>query len=523
MLHRDGDAVDAARLGGKAVGLLEAAAAAVPVPPFFVLTTDVAKESAAEIDRAVDAGLASLPTDRPLVFSVRSSPVASMPGMLDTVLDVGATRDALPALEAFLGDAAAALDVRRRFLESWGTTVLGMPRTAFDALARARVASRSTMPPPALAASELEARVARHEAAIGRKEPRDLRAQIREAVLAVLRSWESPRARDWRAANPRSPEGMGVVVQLMVFGNAPSPSGAGVAFTRNPVSGEKQLFGEWLPNAQGDEVTSGRASPAGLTAASSGRREGESLERQAPDAFSRLSSLATELERRRRDALDLELTLERGKLWVLQVRTAKRAPRAAVRIAVDLVKEGLADPDTVLSRLEPSVLSSLVERTIADPPEPLTAGLAASPGAVSGRVVLEVDEAVRAAAAGEAVILVRTACTPEDAPGIRAAAGILTTSGGLTSHAAVIARALAKPCIVSASDLHVDRGRAEVRSAGRSVVPLPTALTLDGSTGRVFAGALPLRSTWTLGEAREIAAWARERGTWSDVLARLPT
>jgi pyruvate,orthophosphate dikinase len=382
-LPTPGAPIDPARLGGKGAGLCDALEAGLPVPPFAILGRELFSAFAerdalpGDLDAELELAISAIEKasgrrlgDRaaPLVLSVRSSPSISMPGMLDTVLDVGATGSVIGGLEARLGGRAEALDVRRRFLESWGTIVLGLPRASFDAMAGARVAARGTTPPPPRTVDHLEARIAAHEATIraaGAELPADLRDQLRAAILAVLRSWRSPRAEDFRRGEQIDPGiGMAIVVQEMVFGNAAHPSGSGVAFTRSPVTGEKHLFGEWLPDAQGDEVTAGRSSPASLGAAASGRRADESLERQCPAAFAALERIAIDLEHRLGDAQDLELTLERGRLFVLQTRTAKRAPRAAVRIAVDLVREGRIDRAAAVARVEPRAIHALASRSL---------------------------------------------------------------------------------------------------------------------------------------------------------------
>jgi pyruvate,orthophosphate dikinase len=545
LLHRAGDPTHPARLGVKGALLCDALSLGLPVPPFFVLTTEVfhayrAKGAVpAALDAALDEGLGALEqaTGRrlgdlraPLVVSVRSSAPVSMPGALDTVLDVGAVPAVLEGLAVRLGGRTAALDVHRRALESWASVVLRIPHARGDEHAGVRVAARAAVPFSPPSESELSARIARLERLIAESGgiPGDPRAQVRAAVEAVLRSWDGERARDARRAQGVDEAlGTAVIVQAMVFGNAAPPSGSGVAFTRSPVTGEAQLFGEWLPLAQGDEVVSGRASPAALRAAAAGRREGESLERQCPEAYAELAAIAAQLERRHRDALELEVTLERGKLWLLQVRVAKRAPRAAVRIAVDLAREGTIDRALALERIDPALLEAFVERSVAaDLAEtPLTVGVPASAGAAAGRVVFDSGDAM--AAGAEPVVLVRPECSPEDTPGIRAAAGVLTASGGVTSHAAVIARALGKPCIVAAGELRIDlaAGRAEVRRAGGVVCALPRVITIDGGSGCVFAGALPIVSRFAAPEARELLAWARELGghpAWKDFLARFP-
>ncbi len=519
---------DVESLGSKGAGLCEARAAGLSVPAFVVLDTaffsafsasggwpmDIDVRSiVAPIEEATGTRLGDVRA--PLLLSVRSSPVVSMPGMLDTVLDVGATREVVDALASLRSDAAFALDVRRRFLESWGTVVVGLPRARFHETFGAR--GRATEPRATSSEESLRATIARHEAAIGDRACDDAVEQLKHAIEAVLRSWEGPRARAQRHAQGLDgTTGPAVVVQAMVFGNASGASGAGVAFSRNPVTGENELFGEFLPCAQGDEVVSGRSSPSGLRATASGRGARESLEAVCPEVLPTLAAATLALESRLGDVVDVEFTVENGAFWLLQARLAKKTPRATVRVAVEQVRAGSLDRTAALERVGPTAFAALVgwrvpgsETLAAAGHVPLTRGLAASAGAVSGRVVYEPDAAVDAARAGEAVVLVRPECSPEDAPGIRAAAGVLTSSGGLTSHAAVISRSLGRPCIVAASDLRLDaaRGRAEVRTE-RGMRALPAVVTLDGVTGHVFEGAIPLEVDFALPEARELLAWA---------------
>lgn len=547
-LVRSDASADPGLVGAKGAGLIEAAAAGLPVPPFFVLSLELFRAWRAaggalpgDVDAAIDEGIAALEGatgqrfGEGLVVSVRSAAPVSMPGMLDTVLDVGATSRSIEGLAARLGERTTALDVRRRFLESFATVVRRLPRSRFDARAGVRMAARTSAPPPAPTEGDVAAKVSSLEAVLRAEGelPDEPRAQLRAAIDAVLRSWDGERARDHRRAHAIDDAlGTAVVVQAMVFGNAPGASGSGVAFTRHPVTGEKHLFGEFLPRAQGDEITSGRASPAGLSAAASGRRAADSLERVCPPAFAALERIAIALEARHGDAQDVELTVESGTLWVLQIRTAKRSPRAAIRIAVDLVREGRIDRAQAIARIDPTTLDALVSRALPDDEAlaaqgiaPLTVGVPASPGAIAGRVAIDPADAIAAAARGERAILVRTECSPEDAPGIRAAAGVLTSSGGLTSHAAVIARALGRPCIVAASELRVEegQGRAEIRKPGGVTLELPVAITIDGATGRVIAGELDLALDFALPEAREVLEWARELaipGAWSDAVSR---
>ncbi len=537
-------------VGVKAAGLVGALRRGLPVPPFFVLTLDLfrAWRSAGhrlpeDLDDAIEVGLEVLAKEtgtrfgdvaHPLLVSVRSGAPVSMPGMLETVLNIGASPNTIDGLVRRLGDRKAALDVRRRFLESFGAGVLRVSRNRFDARAGVRMAATSSRTTP-LTESALEEKNARHEALLrGEGElPEDPRAQLRAAIDAVLRSWDSERARDARRAHGVDDAmGTAVIVQAMVFGNATEVSGSGVAFTRHPLTGEKQLFGEFLPQSQGDDITQGRASPAALSAAASGRRAEESLEHVCPDALERLAHIAVELEASEGDAQDIEFTVERGRLWLLQIRPAKRSPGAAIRIAVSFVREGRIEREEAIARIDPSTLDALVVRTLPNTTdlearghEPLLMGVPASPGAASGTVVYDASEAIAASSRGESVILVRSDCSPDDAPGIRAAAGVLTASGGITSHAAVIARAFGKPCIVAASELSVvpRESRAEVRKPHGVVHPLPDVVTIDGPSGRVFSGVIPMSVSFSVPEAREMLEWARAlgiSGAWADAVSR---
>lgn len=529
-------------IGGKGASLAEMTRMGLPVPPGFTLSTEVWKRFTA--DGALPAGLDARlraevealgetvgarfgDPDRPLLLAVRSGGPTSMPGMLDTVLDVGVNGAVSRGLSAKFGQARFGRDVRRRFLESYATVALGVPRDAFDALSGRRAIH-------ALDENALDALIVEYERMIahevGESIPDDPWAQLTGAVEGVLRSWGAPRAQKYREAHGISDdEGTGVTIQAMVFGNLGDGSGSGVVFTRNPSTGDKALFGEWLPDAQGEDVVGGRRTPRPLTQAQVRRgMEDDSLETAMPTVFEQLAGLGVRLEERYGDAQDVEITVERGALWVLQTRSAKRSARAAARIAVEMHEEGLLDQREALGRIEPSSLRQLLTPRLPDPQAlsegglvPVARGLAASPGAATGQIVFD-SEAAERAAAGEELILVRAETSAEDVETMRLVHGILTAAGGLTSHAAVVARAIGKPCVTGATSLHVDYGRRTViaRSPQFSGLELPegSVITIDGARGLVYAAAVPVEPAPASPHVETLLAWAdasRTAGVWA--------
>ena len=525
----DGSSAERDILGGKGADLAEMVRLGLPVPPGFTITTDVCRhhlahgapppELASQVARHVAlleraAGRAFGDADDPLLVSVRSGAAVSMPGMMDTVLDVGLNEETVRGLAARTGDERFALDSYRRLVQMFGETVLGVPQelygAALDDLVRETGVGRDVdLSAPSLRLLVdrfLEITVAHGD----RPFPQDPREQLDLAVRAVLDSWSSERARLYRRHHGIADDlGTAVNVQAMVFGNLGPRSGAGVAFTRDPATGQLGLYGDYLPNAQGEDVVSGVRDAVPLAR----------LRELDEAAFLRLRSVMHGLERHYRDMCDIEFTIEQGRLWILQTRVGKRTPAAAFQIAADLVEEGSIDLDEALRRVSGDQLAQLLHPSF-DPGAPrtlLTRGVAASPGAAVGRVVFDSAAAVARAAQGEAVVLVRRETRPEDLPGMLAATGILTARGGKTSHAAVVARGLGRACICGAGDLDVDPDSRRMTVRGGPVVQEGDLVSIDGGTGEVFLGEVPVAGSvvarWFDGEAVD--------GDLVDAVARL--
>ena len=482
------------RVGRKGAALFRAAREGLPVPPFFALDATllaVVREAGGalpvELRAELETAIGALATARPEahgLVSVRSSPDASDPGALGTVLDVGATRALADDASQPLGSRKLALDLRLRHLSSIARLMPGHAAPA-TRVAATRVSREAP------GEDELARRIAALEASLGP----DI------AALGAIEQLELAIARVLAGAGARA--SLALVIQAMVLGNGGAESGVGVAMTADPFSGERVLTGEFLPDAQGDELMGGRASPTALTASAAGRRAHESLERHAPAAFAELASVVRAIDRWSPMPHEIELTVERGRLFVLQVRPATITPRARVRLVVDAHVRGLMSARDAACAVAPSELASLVERHVSPGDAPvLLSGLGASPGACSGPVVIREDDPELARG-----VLLRNDASPEDAPAIRKAMATLTASGGLTSHAAVIARSVSRPCIVAASALRVDlgRGTAEVRGGGQvRALPRGEIITIDGRTGRVWLGALPIEARLAMGEAAQL-------------------
>jgi pyruvate,orthophosphate dikinase len=530
-------------LGKKAAGLQEMSALGIPVPPGFTITTEVGNQFRKTatwpdgLDAAIEQALRTIEermgrgfgaADQPLLLSVRSGAPVSMPGMMDTLLNVGLSERTLGGLAAQRGGERFALDSYRRLLQMYGAIVRGIGADRFEHLLSDL---KTKLGHPRMLDSELhvvalEELVAAYlsliDEACGTPFPQDVDTQLWDAIGAVFASWDNPRATRYRRMQ-RIDAGTGTacIVQAMVFGNAGARSGSGVAFTRNPSNGDKQLYGEFLANAQGEDVVAGMRTPVALTkTAAAPGKEASTLEASLPEAFEAISSYCTSLERHFGDMQDIEFTIEEGQPYLLQTRTAKRAAQAAVRIAVDMVKEGVLSKEDALLRVDARSLEQLLRarlpsdaELIAQGIEALTAGLPAGPGAASGRIVFGPDEAVRWAAEGQDVILVRQETRADDIHGMKVAKGVVTAAGGMTSHAAVVARGLGKCCVVGCADLEIDIQRRTVRIAGAySSEPLREGdlLTLDGTNGKVYAGALDLVASATVDELQELMSWADE-------------
>jgi pyruvate,orthophosphate dikinase len=456
--------------------------------------------------------------ENPLLVSVRSGARASMPGMMDTVLNLGLNDVTVNALAAKSGDRRFALDSYRRFITMYSDVVLGIEHHHFEEILDDHKHRSGYTLDTDLHADDLEQLVAEYKARVqeerGEPFPQDPNAQLWGAIGAVFGSWMNQRAITYRRLH-NIPESWGtaVNVQAMVFGNMGETSATGVAFTRNPSTGEKKLYGEYLINAQGEDVVAGIRTPQEITEAArkAASSDKPSMEKALPEAFAALKRIQSSLERHYRDMQDLEFTVEQGKLWMLQTRNGKRTAQAALRIAVDLAREKLIDKKEAVKRIDAGALDQLLHPTIDPKAERkiIATGLPASPGAACGEIVFSSDEAEALKSAGRKVILVRVETSPEDIHGMHAAEGILTTRGGMTSHAAVVARGMGKPCVSGAGTLRVDY-RSQTLSAGGVVLKKGETLTIDGSTGQVLAGAVPMLEPVLAGEFATVMKWADE-------------
>ena len=522
-------------LGGKGANLAEMSAIGLPVPPGFTITTAVCAHFyanghgfpatlAEQVDVALKetgrlAGHAFDDPEWPLLVSVRSGARASMPGMMDTVLNLGLNDETVERLARFSGDDRFAWDCYRRFIEMYSSVVLGVEHHLFedalDEMKDARGLSLDTQ----LTADDLRAAVVAFKSIVethaGDAFPQDPRDQLWGAIRAVFSSWMNHRAIVYRHLhNIPDDWGTAVTVQAMVFGNMGAQSASGVAFTRNPSTGVRELYGEYLNNAQGEDVVAGLRTPQPLTevASRASRGENSSLEATMPTVFAEFRACAEKLERHYRDMQDMEFTIERGKLWMLQTRTGKRTARAALKLAVDMAKEELISRDEALLRVEPTSLEQLLHPTI-DPAakrEIIATGLPASPGAAFGEIVFNPEEAETLGAAGRKVILVRTETSPEDIGGMHAAEGVLTARGGMTSHAAVVARGMGKPCVTGAGAVRIDYEDQSFTVAGRRFVK-GDRITIDGSAGQVIAGEVKMQRPELTGEFAILLEWADEK------------
>ncbi len=506
-------------LGGKGANVAEMRRIGVPVPDGFTVTTEACVETMRRNARWPDGlweevldRLAALEdrtgrrlgaAERPLLVSVRSGAVVSMPGMMDTILNLGITDEAVEGLAAESGDERFAWDSYRRFVQMYGQVVAGVPGDVYEsALARAKAARGVTADVDLTAADlrDLVATFLRLSAEHADAFPDDPREQLRRSIDAVFRSWQNPRATVYRRANGIPDDlGTAVGVMQMVFGNLGETSATGVCFTRNPSTGVKELYGEFLLNAQGEDVVAGIRTPRPLA----------ELEALIPTAYAELLATMDRLEAHYRDLQDIEFTIERGTLYLLQTRDGKRTAQAALRVARDLVAEGVLTEREAVARIDPAQLDQLMHPAI-DPDAPrelLARGLNASPGAAVGAIVLDADTAERRGRAGEAVVLVRWETTPDDIHGVIAAQGVLTAHGGMTSHAAVVARGMGKPCVAGVDALGVDLPGRSVTVAGRRLAE-GDVITLDGGTGEVFLGALPLVAAQVNADFDAVVGWA---------------
>ncbi len=519
-------------LGGKGANLAEMANLGLPVPPGFTIPTSVCtyfyahdktypKELKAQVEKALDhvgklTGKVFGDSKNPLLVSVRSGARASMPGMMDTVLNLGLNDQTVEALAELSGDRRFAYDSYRRFITMYSDVVLGFDHAHFEDILDTFKDGQGYSLDTDLSAEDWVELVGKYKEAVasetGKEFPQDPHDQLWGAIGAVFSSWMNARAVTYRKLHD-IPESWGtaVNVQAMVFGNMGDTSATGVAFTRNPSTGESKLYGEFLINAQGEDVVAGIRTPQDITedARQESGSDKASMEVAMPDAFKELTRIYTMLEKHYRDMQDMEFTVERGKLWMLQTRGGKRTAKAALKIAVELANEGLISKKEAVSRIDPASLDQLLHPTI-DPNakrDVIATGLPASPGAAAGEIVFSSDEAAKLQADGRKVILVRIETSPEDIHGMHAAEGILTTRGGMTSHAAVVARGMGKPCVSGCGNIRVDYGRGTM-SIGSRTFKTGDVITIDGSLGQVLAGRMPMIEPEMSGEFGTLMGWA---------------
>jgi pyruvate,orthophosphate dikinase len=519
-------------LGGKGANLAEMASLGLPVPPGFTITTEVCThfyanghsypaELEAQVQEAVAAvgrqtGRVFGDPSNPLLVSVRSGARASMPGMMDTVLNLGLTDDSVKTLAQTSGDERFAYDSYRRFIQMYSNVVLEVDSHNFEEIIEEHKDRRGYTLDTDLSAGDWREVIVDYKAKVlektGKPFPQTPWEQLWGSIGAVFGSWMNARAITYRRLNGIPADwGTAVNVQAMVFGNMGTDSATGVAFTRNPSTGAKELYGEFLVNAQGEDVVAGIRTPQNITEAArkAAGSDRPSLEAVMPEVFHQFVATTQLLEKHYKDMQDMEFTVERGKLWMLQTRNGKRTGRAGLRLAVDMANEGLITREEAIARVEPSTLDQLLHPTI-DPHakrDPIASGLPASPGAASGEVVFSADEAEALKQAGRKTILVRVETSPEDIHGMHAAEGIVTTRGGMTSHAAVVARGMGKPCVSGAGSIRIDYNKQQLYAAGQTLNKGDT-ITIDGATGQVFAGSIPMVKPELSGDFATLMVWA---------------
>jgi pyruvate,orthophosphate dikinase len=528
----DGDASMKNTLGGKGANLAEMAKLGLPVPPGFTIITDVCV-SYYKNDRAYPDGLeaqvAAAMTQlekasgktfgdpaNPLLVSVRSGARASMPGMMDTVLNLGLNDATAEGLAKLSGNPRFAYDSYRRFIQMYCDVVLDLEHGVFEQILGAYKDMQDYKSDTELNADDWLAVIKDYKKAVrdelGRDFPADPKEQLWGAIGAVMKSWMNPRAITYRKIND-IPEAWGTAVniQSMVFGNMGEDSATGVAFTRDPSTGDKRFYGEYLINAQGEDVVAGIRTPKNITkvAREEAGEAGLSMEEALPEVYGQLVEVYKKLEAHYRDMQDIEFTVERGTLYMLQTRNGKRTAKAALKIAADMAREGLITKEDAVMRIDPAALDQLLHPTIAKnwPRDLIVQGLKASPGAAVGKVVFDADEAVDWTQRGEAVILVRDETSPEDIHGMHAARGIVTARGGMTSHAAVVARGMGLPCVCGAGEMRINEHAATFTARGRTIKK-GDVITVDGSTGEVLMGAADMVQPELTGDFAAIMEWA---------------
>ncbi len=528
-LFEDAVGLDRFQLGGKGYGLVEMSSIGLPVPPGLIITTEACKQYYSRGGRVPDGLFDELKTklehletrtgrqlgnpSNPLLVSVRSGAPFSMPGMMDTILNLGLNDDTTETLAQKTGNERFALDAHRRFIQMFGKIALGVNGQKFEDILenhkkRLRVKQDVELSPSDLRMIIQEFKEVTRQAS-GRDLPQDPWEQLEMAVEAVFRSWSNPRAVEYRRYYKIADDlGTAVTLQQMVFGNMGQDSGTGVGFTRNPSTGEKKLYGEYLKNAQGEDVVAGIRTP-------------DSLDTMAADLKSELAGVAEKLEQHFKEMQDFEFTVENGKFYLLQTRNGKRTAHAAVKIAVDMAGEKLITRDEAIVRINPAEIDQLLHRTV-DPNAEVKAiakGLNASPGAASGIAIFDTDEAAKLGEEGEKVILVRPETTPEDIRGIIRSQGILTVRGGMTSHAAVVARGMGKAAVVGCSSIRLDVDNRYFKTAEGTIVKSGELITINGSTGEVLLGSVPMVEPELTEDFRTLLGWAdksRRLGVWAN-------
>jgi pyruvate,orthophosphate dikinase len=528
----DGSAADRDRLGGKGAYLAEMSRLGLPVPPGFTISAELCsvyyelgRKLPEELKPMVSAALDQVgrvvgaefgDVENPLLVSVRSGSRASMPGMMDTVLNLGLNDLTVEGLARRSGDRRFAYDTYRRFIQMYADVVLGLDHELFEEILENYKGLKGFELDPELRAEDWVEIVARFkqlvETELGKSFPQDIHDQLWGAIAAVFGSWQNARAIAYRRLHDIPDDwGTAVTIQAMVFGNMGEKSATGVVFTRNPSTGANELYGEFLVNAQGEDVVAGLRTPQSLTetdrrVSNSGRA---SLEGLMPDVFAELKASAARLEAHFRDIQDIEFTVQEGKLFMLQTRSGKRSTQAALKIAVDMAEDGLITREEAVKSINANQLDQLLHPTL-DPKAEKTViakGLPASPGAAAGELVFDADEAAHLKAQGHTVILARIETSPEDVQGMHAAVGILTTRGGMTSHAAVVARGMGRPCVVGASSVAIDLDR-ETLSANGTLLHKGDVITIDGSTGQIIKGRVPMRQPELSEDFNRLMQWA---------------
>ncbi|HEX3808622.1 MAG TPA: pyruvate, phosphate dikinase [Rhizomicrobium sp.] len=519
-------------LGGKGANLAEMSNLGLPVPPGFTITTEActyfykngqsypdglkaeADAALARVGALADGALGD--AAKPLLVSVRSGARVSMPGMMDTVLNLGLNPQTTEGLAKLTGNPRFAWDSYRRFIQMYSNVVLGLEHGLFEEILDSAKEDKGVDLDTELDADDLKAIAAKYkeraQKELGKPFPDDVHEQLWGAIGAVFGSWQSARAKTYRKLH-HIPEdwGTAVTVQAMVFGNRGDTSATGVAFTRDPATGEKILYGEFLINAQGEDVVAGIRTPQSISKIVRERQGAKkpSMEEAMPAAFAELKAIGGKLEAHYRDMQDVEFTVQDGKLFMLQTRSGKRTANAALKVAVDMVSEGLIDKEQAVARVDPSALDQLLHPTLDPkaPKEQIAIGLAASPGAATGEAAFTADEAEKLAADGRDVILVRTETSPEDIHGMHAAKGILTARGGMTSHAAVVARGMGRPCVSGAGMIKIDAAKGEM-VVGAHTIKRGDLITIDGATGQVFKGRVPTLQPELTGDFGTLMEWA---------------